>query len=101
MGSLAASALLLALRFAGARSKEATGGPRGHASRYRQGPSPMVQYQGKSGSGDTITLNDVTLGRRNRRRAQGQEPGAGWVSNMTPDGQARPPPSIALKGITP
>ena len=24
--------------------------------------SPVIQYQGKSGSGDTITLNDVTLG---------------------------------------
>jgi hypothetical protein len=61
--------------------------------------SPIVKYAGKSGSGDTITLNDVVLGPGGGQGFKAKSLVFGGL-NMT-DGQKPVVQSITLKGITP
>lgn len=61
--------------------------------------SPMVQYGGKSGNGDTITLNDVTLGGGSGDGLKAKSLILGGL-NMTPENKPILT-SITLRGITP
>src|SRR5215813_3765741 len=91
-----ASALLLAC--ACSASKEATAALT--AMHLDSGKSsPVIQYQGKSGSGDTITLNDVTLGGGTGDGMKAKSLVLGGL-NMTAAGKPVLT-SITLKGLSP
>lgn len=93
-----ASASALMLVAACSASKEATAALT--AMNLQEGTSsPIVKYQGKSGSGDTVTLKNVTLGPGdgNGLKAASMELGG---LDVTQDGKPVVK-SITLKGITP
>lgn len=91
-----ASALLLAA--ACSASKDATAALA--AMNLQEGnSSPIVKYQGKSGSGDTITLKDVVLGPGGGQGVKAASMVLGGL-DMSEDGKPLLK-SITLKGIAP
>lgn len=91
-----ASALLMAA--ACSASKDATAALA--AMNLQEGSSsPIVKYQGKSGSGDTVTLKDVVLGPGDGNGIKAASMALGGL-DMTEGGKPVVT-SITLKGITP